>query len=329
VDFLDEAFFRKTHYQNIFIEGKDIIIMIKKKRVKKKYSKKRTVRKSANKKTSRKKVHKNKDVEKKIQIVKDLSAPKIDFKEKIPEKIFTKKVLPKKNVKIMSGIPGFDKLCNKGFTKNTTNIIVGGSGSGKTIFAAQSMLDGIKKGEPCLYITFEEKKEQFYSNMRNFGWDLEKYEKKGLFNFLEYTPEKVKVMLEEGGGIIESIVLNKKISRVVIDSISSFTLLFKNEIEKRASSLELFNLLRRWEVTTILTLEEDPMEELNPDAKAIQFEADSIINLYFIRKKKSRSRYLEILKMRGTKHSRDIYHFEIGKKGINIGKKVAGDFKKE
>ena len=68
-------------------------------------------------------------------------------------------------------------------------------------------MEGIKQGEPGLYITFEEKKEEFYKNMLDFGWDLEKEEKTGKFIFLEYSPEKVKTMLEEGGGSIENIVL--------------------------------------------------------------------------------------------------------------------------
>ena len=41
--------------------------------------------------------------------------------------------------------------------------------------------------------------------MLRLGFNLENYEKKGKFHFLEYTPEKVKTLLEEGGGIIETV----------------------------------------------------------------------------------------------------------------------------
>ena len=125
-----------------------------------------------------------------------------------------KKVLKRKKTERVSiGIKGFDKLIQGGFEKNSANLVVGGSGLGKTIFATQFLIDGLKRGENCLYVTFEEKKEQFYDNMKQFGWDLEDYDKKGRFVFLEYTPIKVKTMLEEGGGSIESIILKKKISR--------------------------------------------------------------------------------------------------------------------
>lgn len=138
--------------------------------------------------------------------------------------------------------------------------------------------------------------------------------------FLEYTPEKVKTMLEEGGGIIESIILKEKISRVVIDSITSFELLFEEEIQKREAGLALFDMLRRWNCTSLLTYEGEPAEEKKASSRAMEFESDSIILLYFIRKKKERERYIEILKMRGTKHSRKIYPMSIEKIGIEIGK---------
>jgi len=184
-----------------------------------------------------------------------------------------------------------------------------------------------KKGERCLYVTFEEKKLEFYSNMKKFGWDLEKYEKRGKFVFLEYTPEKVRTMLEEGGGIIESIVLTKKINRIVIDSITSFELLFEKELEKRESALDLFHLIRRWNVTSLLTYESSPLSGKKETPRILDFESDSIILLYFTRQQKERQRFLEILKMRGTKHSLDIHPFNIEKSGINISKKnVKGNF---
>src|SRR3989344_1361746 len=138
-----------------------------------------------------------------------------------------------------TNIPNFDRLIGGGFEKDTANLLVGGSGSGKTIFAMQFLVEAMKKGERCLYVTFEEKKEQFYHNMAEFGWFLEEFEKKGLFTFLEYTPMKVKTMLEEGGGAIESIIIKKKIQRMVLDSIKSFELLFDNELEKREAALNL------------------------------------------------------------------------------------------
>ena len=80
--------------------------------------------------------------------------------------------------RVPTGIKNFDSLIDGGFEKNSTNLLVGSSGSGKSIFAVQFLMDGMKKEEKCLFITFEESKKEFYSNMNDFGWDLAELEKK-------------------------------------------------------------------------------------------------------------------------------------------------------
>ncbi|MFH1803140.1 MAG: ATPase domain-containing protein [archaeon] len=228
-----------------------------------------------------------------------------------------------KNSRVQTWIPNFDRLVEGGFVKNSTSLLIGGSGSGKSIFATQFLVEAMERGEKCLYVTFEEKKKQFYDNMLSLGWDLGDYEKKGLFTFLEYTPIKVKTMLEEGGGAIEGIILNKKVSRMVIDSITSFALLFHDELSQREAALSLFSMIRDWNCTSLLTLEEDPLDKNKATSRALEFEVDSIMVLYFVRGSKERERYLEILKMRGTNHSNKIYPFSVGKKGLVIKKSPA------
>ena len=229
--------------------------------------------------------------------------------------------------RVVTNIPNLDKLIEGGFDKNSINLVVGDAGSGKSIFAMQFLMEGIKKGEKCLYVTFEEKKDQFYKHMKNLGWDLAKYEKKGLFTFLEYSPIKVKTMLEEGGGAIESSILRNKVTRLAIDSITSFALVFEDELEKREAALSLFNMIRHWNCTSILTFEGGPLEEEKTTSKTLEFESDSIIILYYPRERNQRNRYLEILKMRGTEHSKKVYKFLIEKNGIKISSKPSSGVK--
>ena len=261
------------------------------------------------------KFHKKKH-KKRIKVKKSI-IKKLNIIKKISKKISTKR--------IRTGIPNFDSLIQGGLENNSTNIIVGGAGSGKSIFATQFLIEGLKRGEKCLYVTFEEKKSRFYQNMLKFGWNLQDYEKKGLFTFLEYTPIKVKTMLEEGGGTIEALVLSKKITRIVIDSLTSFALLFEDELEKREAALALFDMIRKWSCTSLLTLEEEPEEKEKTASKPLEFESDSIILLYFKREGEQRKRYLEILKMRGTKHSKKVYEFVIIANGLSI---IGGPIKK-
>lgn len=244
------------------------------------------------------------------------------------KKAIRKKLTANLPERVSTGIFNFDRLISGGFEKGSTNLVVGGSGAGKSIFATQFLIEGIERGEKCLYITFEEKKEQFFENMAEFGWDLAEFEKKGNLTFLEYSPSKVKAMLDEGGGEVESVIIKNQVSRIVIDSITSFELLFEDELSKREAALELFGLIRGWNATALLTLEEDVSPHGEFGSRALKFEADSLVVLYYLRLGKSRKRFLEILKMRGTHHSKDIYPFHIKEDGVMLEKNPSSEYLK-
>ena len=152
----------------------------------------------------------------------------------------------------------------------------------------------------------------------SFGWDLEKYEKEKKFIFLEYTPEQVKRVLVEGGGLIDNIIVKRKIKRIVIDSITSFCLLYEDELSRKQASLALFELINKWGCTAILTSEGISEEEYTISA-ATQFEVDSIILAYHAKKNGERIRAVEILKMRETNYIEKTVSMKIiEKKGIEI-----------
>jgi len=162
----------------------------------------------------------------------------------------------------------------------------------------------------------ELKKEEIYDNMSSFGWDLEKLEKEGKLIFLEYSPEKVKKMLLEGGGLIENIINRSNVKRLVIDSITSFALLYKDELAKKEAALSLFELIRAWNCTALLT--EETSDFGKTDKGGLEFEVDSIIILYHKREEGMRKRAIEILKMRGTTHIGKTLLLDITNKGIII-----------
>jgi len=227
--------------------------------------------------------------------------------------------------RVSTGIDGLDPLISGGFKANSVNLVAGGAGCGKSIFAMQFIMDGLKKNEPGIYITFEEKKEKFYEDMLEFGWDLNKYEEKGIFVFLEYSPEQVKKILTEGGGIVESIIEKIKAQRLVIDSITSFSLLYEDELTKKEAALALFELIDKWKCIGILTSEDESSDGHTVTA-AMEFEVDGIVLIYHVKNKGIRHRALEILKMRGTKIPEKTIAMEITAKGIKIDPKKIVEF---
>lgn len=223
-----------------------------------------------------------------------------------------------------TGISELDSLTEGGVERNSVNLVAGSAGSGKSIFCTQFIVYGVEQlNEPGIYICFEEKKERFFSHMALFGWDLARLEAQKKFAFVEYTPEQVKKMIEEGGGLIENLVSKMKAKRIVIDSITSFALLYQNEVQKKEAALSLFELLRKWNVTALVTQEISEEEVEKQEPGELGFESDSVILLYFIKEQNTRKRAIEILKMRGTRHSKRILPLDITPKGIVISKEGA------
>src|SRR3954471_19811730 len=75
--------------------------------------------------------------------------------------------------RLPTGIPGFDAIAVGGVIKGRAALLVGTSGTGKTIFGLQFLAAGARDfGEPGVLVTFEEAPEDIVRNASSFGWEL-------------------------------------------------------------------------------------------------------------------------------------------------------------
>ncbi|MBI2598468.1 MAG: hypothetical protein HYW50_04700, partial [Candidatus Diapherotrites archaeon] len=146
----------------------------------------------------------------------------------------------------------------------------------------------------------------------------EEMEKKGLLKVLEYKPHQVEKLIKEGGGPIRDEVRTMKAQRLVIDSMTAYTLLFKDEYQKRENILELFGYLEKWGCTSVIVSELSPkIAEMKEGS--IGFLTDAIIGLYYAKQESGeRVHTMEILKMRGTHHTDKLLAIQFEKNGIRV-----------
>src|SRR5258708_25242474 len=74
---------------------------------------------------------------------------------------------------ISTGIPGLDQLLAGGFVTNRMYLIEGNPGTGKTTLALQFLMDGVARGEPCLYVTLSETALELGAVAHSHGWTLD------------------------------------------------------------------------------------------------------------------------------------------------------------
>lgn len=219
--------------------------------------------------------------------------------------------------RIKTGIPGLDSLIEGGFIRNSTYLLTGETGTGKTIFGCQYLWYGLQKGESGVYISMEEDPEDIRGDVARFGWDFEKFEKKGLLRILYHDPAQVNKL----GSVIQSEILNVKANRLVLDSTAAMGLALENEGLIRRRIASIINTIKRHEQCTGLIITEVP-----EGSKALsrfgveEFVVAGILVLNYLGMETETSRSLMIRKMRRTDHGKDIYPMDISNRGIAIKK---------
>lgn len=220
--------------------------------------------------------------------------------------------------RVPTGVEGMDELIEGGLKKGSVVLVEGGPGCGKSIFCTQFLINGITKyNENGVYINFEEYEKDFCENMVKFGWDLVRLQQEGKFAFISFSPEQVEKVMSSGGGMIKDVIDKVQGKRLVIDSLTAFSLLHKDDLSKREAVLALFKIIKKWGCTVLVTGQPEVEIDGHP-FNILEFEVDGVIRLYNQREHNLRTRTMEVFKMRGVKHAAKTFTFEVTKEGIVI-----------
>ncbi len=218
--------------------------------------------------------------------------------------------------RVGTGVPGMDKLLEGGLVKGSTILLAGGPGTGKTIFCAQFLMDGLRKGERCLYVTLEESPDDIIDDCARFGWDMKKYVGNGRLQIIYKDPlELVDVKREFLSGISR-----QKIDRVAIDSTSVLGLYFKSPSEIRKNLYMTLQAIKNSGATTIVTAEAPEEGKMLTRFGVEEYITDGVITMHFVGFGGAAYHSLQVRKMRRTNHGKDLYPMVIGKNGIEIKK---------
>ncbi|VVB99566.1 Circadian clock protein kinase KaiC [uncultured archaeon] len=220
---------------------------------------------------------------------------------------------------VPSGIPGLDDLIGGGFEESSTTLVMGEAGCGKTTFLSQFLHSGaVDYGEPGVLLSFEEPSASILKHMGNYGFDFKALEDQNLFASINYRPHEVKKLVDEGGGLIWDTISSLGAKRLAIDSLTSYAMLFESLYQAREAELMLFDLLHKWECTTLLSGEGLHTEQMRITT-GMEYLTDGVIVLHHPRYQAARYRAIEILKMRGARHSEKMCPFEFADgEGIKV-----------
>jgi KaiC/GvpD/RAD55 family RecA-like ATPase len=237
---------------------------------------------------------------------------------------------------IATGVQGLDELISGGFPDGRVILVVGGPGTGKTIFASQFLYKGIDDyQENAIFVSLDESKDHFYSEMKNFGWDFKKAEEEAKFAFLDATRMARASLLKEKlyGEVsvlrgkqlpIDKLVdeLETKIhqidaKRVGLDTLATLFYRFPDPVERRLAVVDLFESLSELGVTTIVTTELSHLS-LDRSVSIEEYMAHGVIMMQTLFSNGAMSRALQVEKMRGLKISTNLVPYTIDRNGIEV-----------
>lgn len=226
--------------------------------------------------------------------------------------------------RLRTGIGPLDDILGGGVIPDRLYLIDGNPGSGKTTFALQFLLEGVRQGEKCLYVSLSETREELAAGARSHGWSLE------AIDIVELIPDQQHELDGEGSltmiqpsdvelqdtvrKIVEAIErLNP--TRLVLDSLSEMRLLAQSSLRYRRQILALKQLFagRR---CTVLMLDDRTAE--GPDLQLHSI-AHGVIALYVATPVYGRARrQLQVLKLRGSDFSSGFHDFVIQQGGLVV-----------
>ena len=221
--------------------------------------------------------------------------------------------------RVKTGIAEFDAMLRGGFMKGDAVMIAGSAGTGKTTFALQYLVNGIKDaGEGGIYLSFEQHPDQIYRDAKNFGWDLQKLEAEDKLRIVFTSPD---LLMGDGDpeALLEDPIRTVNARRIVIDSLSHLSMFAKGD-DVRQETYRLVNFFKLKEMSTLLIWESPQVlgQSYSISDVGLSFLVDCIVSLKFVEISSTIRRAVVVLKMRGSDHDKSLREYEITKDGIKV-----------
>jgi KaiC/GvpD/RAD55 family RecA-like ATPase len=211
-----------------------------------------------------------------------------------------------------TGIDGLDEILNGGIVRNSTTLVSGNPGAGKSILGIQYIYNGVELfDEKGIFLSFEENEQDIREAAESIGFDnwgdhvdegnIKVYDKQVLLRENDFS-SSLELLL---GDLDDA-----QYERLVLDSLTMFQLFFDNEREKRTYLLKFTDILSENNLTTLMTNEQGTVFP-ETDIGLENFLTDGNIFLLQTPTDSGVNRYVWVAKMRKKNIDTDIFPMEI------------------
>jgi KaiC/GvpD/RAD55 family RecA-like ATPase len=218
---------------------------------------------------------------------------------------------------------GLSKLIETEIMPGSVILVTGAEGTLKStlVFGLMSDILG-NSGQHGLYITLEQSKESHLKNMNSLG--LMKKDDLHIFDYRDMRREwrnQEPCLMKTTQEIIEY--YQEKYSSMTVFALDSLNALysFSDNSDPRKGIYDFFSYLREEELISFLIQEAPPLRKAMYSSDCDhpeRFLADGTIELGMLEGRSGVKRYIQILKMRATKHAMEKHQLIADGKGLRI-----------
>ena len=226
---------------------------------------------------------------------------------------------PGTNKRVSTGLPALDKMFQGGgYTRGSTILASGTAGTGKTSLAAAFAIASCKRGDRCLFLSYEESPGQLTQNMRSIGFQLEPLVKKGLLKIVSVRPSFFG--LEMHLLDLYKMIADFKPKSVVVDPLTSL-IGQGNQLELQSMLTRTIDTLKGRGITGFFT---SLVSSTAQNDTSGEIGVSSLIDTWIVVREleedegKRRIRGLYIVKSRGMGHSSDVHKLVVSNDGLDL-----------
>lgn len=229
---------------------------------------------------------------------------------------------PNFNKKEKFGIPELDKALGGGIPEGQAVLIAGNSGTGKTTLAMHFLKEGFRKKEKGMYVCLEETIPQVKHMAFEHGWNFDQLGKEGKLTFI--SSPLIDIYPDALLYNIVNEIEKRGHKRIIFDSVSSLESTMMNKNQVREFMIQLVKYCKSKSVTCVINylisenfgLQKDQLFSVSSSELRLSSLVDGVIVLRHIEKEQRVSKILNILKLRGCDHRKEIFQYDIGRKGF-------------
>jgi circadian clock protein KaiC len=235
----------------------------------------------------------------------------------------TKRADPQPLAKITTGIEGFDELSGGGLPRNRTTLVMGGPGSGKTVFSLQTLVNAARRrAESGIFVAFEERSHQVIANAATFDWGLPALAENQLYILdAHLSPTVVQSGEFDLSGILAILKAKQEAMNagwIVFDGIDVLLTLLRDPILEMREIYRIRDWLADNELTAIVTAKMDSQTSEVVNYGFMQFMVDCVIRFDRRLEYGVPAHRLQVTKYRGSDFASGEFPLSFGRSGIEV-----------